>query len=145
MDIIVYRGFVGSFLVDGEGGTGCRSYTHDCQIWQHTRHQVSNTNLESIAQTFYLLWRPSKDFTMQDMRENRMSFAFDDEVDLENVLPNKPLTLDKSLVVFLRVIEDVPIEKMVLWLINTTHDMIGSWDHWYYTRFPGAGNRGRGW
>ena len=63
---------------------------------------------------------------MQEMRENRMSFAFDDEVDLENVLPNKPWTLDKSLVVFLRVIEDVPIEKMVLWLINTTHDMIGS-------------------
>ena len=57
---------------------------------------------------------------MQDMRENRVSFAFDDEVDLENVLPNKTWTLDKSLVVFLRVIEDVPIEKMVLWLINTT-------------------------
>ncbi|XP_030950107.1 uncharacterized protein At4g02000-like [Quercus lobata] len=76
------------------------------------------TNIEAVARTFKPLWRTQRDFKMKDMRENVMVFEFEDECDLERVLEHEPWTYDKHLVIFERVIENVPISALSFKLIT---------------------------
>ncbi len=66
-------------------------------------------NIDSVARTFKPLWKTRHNFTVQDLGKNRLAFVFEDAMDLERVLVNKPWSFDKSLVVFQRLMEDGPI------------------------------------
>ena len=66
-------------------------------------------NIDSVARTFKPLWKTRHSFTIQDLGKNCLAFVFEDAMDLERVLVNKPWSFEKSLVVFQRLMEDGPI------------------------------------
>lgn len=66
-------------------------------------------NIESVAHTFKPLWQTQSDFKIKYMGENTIFFEFEDEYDLERMLEHEPWTYDKHLVIFERVLENVPI------------------------------------
>ena len=68
--------------------------------------------VESVARTFRPLWRSEKDVQIKDIGDNILFFHFEDECDLGKVLEHKPWTYDKHLVVFEKVIANVPISSL---------------------------------
>ena len=68
--------------------------------------------VEAVARTFRSLWRHQKDFRIKDMGENRLFFIFEDKFDVERVLEHEPWTYNKHLVVFERVLKNVPISAL---------------------------------
>ena len=85
------------------------------------------TNIESVAHTFKPLWRTQRDFEIKDMRNNLMFFEFEDEYDLKRVLEHEPWTYDKHLVIFERVVDNVPIAALPFKFITfwvQIHDLL---------------------
>lgn len=74
-----------------------------------TRRRI---NIEVVARTFRPLWRAEKDFTIQDMGENRAIFTFNDIIDVERVIQNGPWAYERSLVVCQRVENNIPINEI---------------------------------
>lgn len=68
-------------------------------------------NVELVARTFCRLWRSEKDVTQIHGRKQAV-FVFEDECDLDKVIVQKPWTCNKHLVVFERVVENVPISSL---------------------------------
>ena len=68
--------------------------------------------VESVARTFRPLWRSEKDVQIKDIGDNILFFHFEDECDLGKVLEHEPWTYDKHLVVFEKVIANVPISSL---------------------------------
>ena len=68
--------------------------------------------VESVARTFRPLWRSEKDVQIKDIGDNILFFHFEDECDLGRVLEHEPWTYDKHLVVFEKVIANVPISSL---------------------------------
>ena len=69
-------------------------------------------NVESVARTFRPLWRSEKDVQLKDMGDHKIFFIFDDECDLNRVIEHEPWTYDKYLVIFERVVENIPISAL---------------------------------
>ena len=69
-------------------------------------------NVESVARTFRPLWRSEKDVQLKDMGDNKIFFIFDYECDLNRVIEHEPWTYDKHLVIFERVVENIPISAL---------------------------------
>ena len=69
-------------------------------------------NVESVARTFRPLWRLERDVQIKDMGDNILSFNFEDECDLNRVIEHELWTYDKHLVVFEKVVENVPISAL---------------------------------
>ena len=98
-------------------------------------------NVESVARTFRPLWRLERDVQIKDMGDNILFFNFEDECDLNRVIEHELWTYDKHLVVFEKVVENVPISALSFqytsfWiqihdlpihcLNSETHEAIGS-------------------
>jgi hypothetical protein len=60
-------------------------------------------NAEAVARTFKPLWRTDHGFTIRDMNDNILVFAFEDEADRERVMLGEPWAYDKHLVVLQRI------------------------------------------
>ena len=69
-------------------------------------------NLDAVARTFRPLWRTDNDFQLQDMGDNIVIIRFSDPADLERVIASGPWTYDKSLILFQRTEEGVPVTSM---------------------------------
>ena len=67
-------------------------------------------NVESIARTFKLLWKPTRELKLRDLGDNIILFEFLDALDLAWVLEFELWTFDKNIVVFREVteVEEVP-------------------------------------
>ncbi|KAK7831890.1 hypothetical protein CFP56_027016 [Quercus suber] len=70
------------------------------------------TNIESVARTSKPLWRTQREFKIKDMGENLTFLKFENECDLERVLEHEPWTYDNHLVIFEKVLENVPISAL---------------------------------
>lgn len=70
------------------------------------------TNIESVARTSKPLRRTQREFKIKDMGENLTFFKFENECDLERVLEHEPWTYDNHLVIFEKVLENVPISAL---------------------------------
>nr|POE78263.1 uncharacterized protein CFP56_51501 [Quercus suber] len=64
-----------------------------------TKHVL---NVDAVARTFKLLWRPRGELKIRDMGDNILLFEFEDCLDMERVLELEPWSYDKHLVVFQR-------------------------------------------
>ena len=62
-------------------------------------------NVEAVARTFKLLWKPVGELKIRDVDENILLFEFNDALDLERVLEFESWSYDKSLVVFQKAID----------------------------------------
>ena len=69
-------------------------------------------NIESVAWMFRPLWRSKKEVQINDMGDNILFFNFEDKYDLDRVIEHEPWTYDKHLVVFERVVENVPVSTL---------------------------------
>ena len=69
-------------------------------------------NVESVARTFRPLWRLERDVQIKDMGENILFSNFEDKCDLNRVIEHEPWTYDKHLVVFEKVVANVPISAL---------------------------------
>uniref|UniRef100_A0A2N9F204 Reverse transcriptase domain-containing protein n=1 Tax=Fagus sylvatica TaxID=28930 RepID=A0A2N9F204_FAGSY len=69
-------------------------------------------NAEAVARTFKPLWRTDHGFTIRDMNDNILVFAFEDEADRERVMLGEPWAYDKHLVVLQRIKEDEAIAEV---------------------------------
>uniref|UniRef100_A0A2N9ICC4 CCHC-type domain-containing protein n=1 Tax=Fagus sylvatica TaxID=28930 RepID=A0A2N9ICC4_FAGSY len=69
-------------------------------------------NAEAVVRTFKPLWRTDHGFTVRDMNDNILVFAFEDEADRERVMLGEPWAYDKHLVVLQRVEEDEAIAEV---------------------------------
>lgn len=67
---------------------------------------------EFFAHTFKPLWRTQKEFKIKDIGENKFYFDFDEEYGLDGVVEHEPWTYDKHLVIFERVVENIPISTL---------------------------------
>lgn len=59
-------------------------------------------NMEAVARTFRPLWRTKENFHITNAGNNVLLFAFELEVDVEEVLLGEPWSFDRHLVVFQR-------------------------------------------
>lgn len=62
-------------------------------------------NLEAVLRTMKPLWRATKKFTTWDMGENWVLLNFEDKINMERVIVNKPWSFDKFFIL-LQWIED---------------------------------------
>ena len=69
-------------------------------------------NIESVAWMFRPLWRSKKEVQINDMGDNIIFFNFEDKYDLDRFIEHEPWTYDKHLVVFERVVENVPVSTL---------------------------------
>ena len=85
----------------------------DDQFYLAARFMMGrHLNIESVVRTFRPLWRTVHGFTVRDMGNNVLVFAFEDVTDLERVLQGEPWSYDKYLVSFQRVDVDTDVTEM---------------------------------
>lgn len=102
-----------SLLDEGETGIACPTKVEPNAVTLAAKFLTKRVvNVESVARTFRPLWRSEKDFQIKDMGDNILFFNFEDECDRERVLEHEPWTYDKHLVVFEKVIANVPISSL---------------------------------
>lgn len=58
------------------------------------------------------LWRTQKEFKIKDIEENKFYFDYEEEYGLDRVLEQEPWTYDKHLIIFERVMENIPISTL---------------------------------
>ena len=58
---------------------------------------------------FCPLWRSEKEVQINDKGDNILFFKFEDKYDLDSVIEHESWTYDKHLVVFERVVKNVPV------------------------------------
>ena len=102
-----------SLLDDEENGIECTKKDAPANFILAAKFLMKQiVNMESVAHTFQPLWRLEKDFQIKDMGENILFFHFKDECDLDRVIEHKPWTYDKHLVIFEKVVANVPISAL---------------------------------
>nr|POE95754.1 hypothetical protein CFP56_43432 [Quercus suber] len=62
-------------------------------------------NVDVMARTFKLLWKPIGELKIRDVGDNILLFEFKDILDLERVLEFEPWSYDKHLVIFQKAID----------------------------------------
>jgi hypothetical protein len=88
-------------------------FEEDDQFYLAARFMTGrHLNIESVVRTFRPLWRTAHGFTVRDMGNNVLVFAFEDETDLERVMQGEPWSYDKYLVSFQRVDVDTDVTEM---------------------------------
>ena len=70
-------------------------------------------NMEAMARTFKQLWRSTNGFKIQNHKEQRVLFVFDNLGDVYRILQNQPWSFDKHLVMLQRYNSDVPICDLI--------------------------------
>ena len=70
-------------------------------------------NMEAMARTFKQLWRCTNGFKIQNHKEQRVLFVFDNLGDVYRILQNQPWSFDKHLVMLQRYNSDVPICDLI--------------------------------
>jgi len=86
-----------------------------CACELHPRNKVldeANHECGINCVHFSTTWRSEKDFQIKDMGENILFFHFEDECDLDRVIEHEPWTYDKHLVIFDKVVANVPISAL---------------------------------
>ena len=102
-----------SLLDDEENGIECTKKDAPANFILAAKFLMKQiVNMESVAHTFQPLWRLEKDFQINDMGENILFFHFKDECDLDRVIEHEPWTYDKHLVIFEKVVANVPISAL---------------------------------
>ena len=110
-------------LSDREG-LGC-CLTDDLQSQDYITAAKFSTkralNIDAIAKTFNPLWRTRNNFKVQNQREHKVIFIFEDSADMDRVLMSEPWSFDNCLIVMLRYEKDSPLtdlnfKKNALWV-----------------------------
>ena len=78
-------------------------------------------NIDAVACTFKLLWKPASELKIRDIEESILLFEFEDVLNLERVLEYEPWSFDKSLVVFKKAfdVESIPFlefDRVTFWV-----------------------------
>ena len=78
-------------------------------------------NIDAVACTFKLLWKPASELKIRDIEESILLFEFEDVLNLERVLEYEPWLFDKSLVVFKKAsdVESIPFlefDRVTFWV-----------------------------
>ena len=102
-----------SLLDDEENGIECTKKDAPANFILAAKFLTKRImNVESVARTFQPLWKSKKDVQIKDMGENILFFHFEDECDLDKVIKHEPWTYNKRLVIFEKVIANVPISTL---------------------------------
>ena len=83
-------------------------------------------NMEAIASTFKPLWRSKNDFKVKNMGNHTVLFTFDNKLEVDSILSNKPWSFDKHLMVLQHndkdtLVKDLNFNRTSFWV--QVHDI----------------------
>jgi len=69
-------------------------------------------NMEAIASTFKPLWRSKNGFKVKNMGNHTVLFTFDNKLEVDSILSNKPWSFDKHLMVLQHYDKDTLVKDL---------------------------------